>query len=84
MGWRSTRPPQTTTMRCGSCGLNVLLRGGDHQGWKGLQKSPNVAEMDWFCPKELCREAFNAALVEAKRAWGVVEVKGEGDVDEEA
>ena len=72
MGFRSKRPAQTVTIRCGSCGLEVLLRGGDHAGWKGVQKQPNDADsFVWYCPNESCREAFHTAVGEARVAWGV-------------
>jgi len=65
---RKTRP---ATMTCSSCGHSVMLKGGDHYGWKMVQPYPDLAIMWHYCPKKACREALEAAIKVAAKNWGI-------------
>jgi len=60
-------------VRCVSCGLQVIGRGGDLEGWRAVQKLPDVPELTWYCLKDPCQAAYRVALGQAQAAWGGVE-----------
>lgn len=63
---------------CHACGLTIMTgRGGDSSGWKGVQMSPEVAELRWFCMKPLCQQGYRAALGEAQYTWAGVQPEPE-------
>lgn len=62
------------TICCHSCGIRILLKGGDQDGWKGVHRHPDDAEsFVWFCPKDICRAAFRDTVEESKKNWGIVD-----------
>ena len=62
------KPSATNT--CASCGHSVMLKGGDHHGWKSVQPYPDRVTLWHYCPKVACLEAFDAAVEFAKKQWG--------------
>lgn len=56
-------------IECRACGLQVMARGGDLEGWKAVQLSPEVAELAWFCMKPPCQQGYRAALSKAQVTW---------------
>lgn len=39
--------------------------------FKGVQVDPASADITWFCEKEVCREAMDAAVEEAMERWNL-------------
>jgi len=55
---------------CQACGLQVLGRGGDMEGWKAVQVDPTVPDLSWYCMKAVCQHAYSTSLAEAQVIWG--------------
>lgn len=54
---------------CRSCGLQVLGRGGDLEGWKAVQMDPGVPDLSWYCMKAVCQQAYRGVFAEAQMIW---------------
>jgi len=65
-------------IKCHTCGLQVIGRGGDSAGWRAVQVDPDVAELRWFCMKEICQQFYRASFQEAQILWA----KGEVEIPE--
>lgn len=63
------------TVSCCSCGLTTMTKG-DMAGWQGVQPSPDVAELRWYCTKTPCVEARDRAIEAAKLTWGYTQGGG--------
>lgn len=55
---------------CVACGMRVMFRGGEHNGWKGIQMHPDVLTYDYYCIKPACVEKRDEAIERAKVNWG--------------
>ena len=64
-------------IRCQSCGLEVLGRGGDLEGWKAVQPSPDTPCFYWYCMKPICQQTYAMEVAKAQVAWGYVEPSNE-------
>lgn len=49
--------------------MAVMLKGGEHDGWRAVQMDPDVPNLRWFCMKPVCQHAYSAALAEAQETW---------------
>ncbi len=58
-------------LTCVSCGMSVMSRGSDREGWKGLQMNPESVLVDYYCNKNICIERRDAAIEVAKANWGL-------------
>lgn len=69
MGQLMKTKSEPVPIECRACGLQVMARGGDLEGWRAVQLSPDVAELVWFCMKPPCQAGYRAALSEAQLTW---------------
>lgn len=71
---RVSKTGQDDLLKCASCGIQSMARGGDNQGWKGIQMRPNENNLAWFCTKAPCVEARDKAVIKATENWTYPEV----------
>jgi hypothetical protein len=64
-----SRRPTDETIKCHACGLAVMLKGGEQDGWKAVQMDPAQAELRWYCMKPICQYAYATAVQEAQMTW---------------
>lgn len=64
----------SSVIKCVSCGCSVMFQCRD-KGWQAIQMDPKVVEMNWYCPKEICKKNQCVAMAQAAKNWGVSTVE---------
>ncbi len=62
-------------LRCAGCHSEVMERGSDTVGWKGVQLTDDPLILSWYCPRDVCKQtmriAFSTRVREMRIARGL-------------